>query len=533
MAVAALSTQSDRVEKEFRHAHNGSDNSRKRRREKIVSWPLDEKICEVRHFREDSAPSYVPEDLECNQENGLSFNAGHHATKSAKRARMEHGDTAPPGFGHSVTVRKSPKPQAQLAAARKSLEPQAQLDVLMAIRTPWHLADKFILKDSWLWAGGEESLEVAAQKERERRCFEAFYPRYAFIPTGPWEPQESSVVIDDALVPQIPLEFLEEDKRENKDTELDSLKGNAALHMSEPGEMAGAFCQIKKILCGTSLKQQQPESTASIADSKIAAIAAAACMVVKAWGKYNVVDEKLLIEILENPSLLQSLKHSDNLRQHRDSSTANRQVADNHEPPTHQSSAGHLGHGVSINNPHRPAASTNESARMQWSSSLSSLSLNPLPQRSLRSCNNAESNMDSAEKQYEDTSRVHKHITGSLKMNPSSCSNSPELINPKDYSMDSQTCRMQPTGPSCSLHATCSTILPLKHLPQIRLIEAEQIKYNSALDDILLRKTNAHTKTGRRAKRYCMFYNTPRGCRNGENCPFVHETKSAVNISAQ
>ncbi|MCO5565081.1 hypothetical protein L7F22_018752 [Adiantum nelumboides] len=524
MAVAALSTQSDRVEKEFRHAHNGSDNSRKRQREKIVSWPLDEKICEVRHFLEDSAPSYVPEDLECNQENALSFNAGHHASKSAKRARMERGDTAPPGFGHSVTVRQSLKPQAQFAGARKSIEPQAQLDVLMAIRTPWHHADKFILKDSWLWAGGEESLEVAAQKERERRCFEAFYPRYASIPDGPWEPQESSVVIGDALVPQIPLEFLEEDKRENKDTEPDSLKGNAALHMSEPGEMAGAFCQIKKILCGTPLKQQQQESTASIADSKIAAMAAAACMVVKAWGKNNLVDEKLLIEILENPSLLQSLKHSDKLRQHQDSSTVNRQVADNHEPPSHKSSASHFGHGVSINNPHRPAASTNES----------SLSLNPLSQRSLRSCNNTESNIDSAEKQYEHTSRVHKHITGSLKMNPSSGSNSPELRNPNDYSMDSQTCsRTQPTGPSCSLHATCSTILPRKHLPQIRLIEAEQTKYNSALDDALLRKTNAHTKTGRRAKRYCMFYNTPRGCRNGESCPFVHERKSAVNIRAQ
>ncbi|KAI5079876.1 hypothetical protein GOP47_0005355 [Adiantum capillus-veneris] len=546
-AAGILNTRSDRVGNQFRHIHVPSEN------EKIVSWPLAGKICEVHHPLVDDAHSYVPKDLQCLQGNALPFNEAHHLSRSVKRARMTEQDImeahhlsrsvkrarmteqdimdVPPGFGCCIM-------------AGKSARPKAQLDVLMAITSPWHLPDKFICNDSWLWAGGEESLEVASQQERERRSLEAFYPHFASIPDSPWEPQAPIVEIDDAVVPQIPLVFVEEDKPESEHKKHESDKG-VILRVTEPGKMVDELYEINDILHGIAMKRQQQENVNRIVDSKIAATAVAACMVVRAWGKSNLVDEKLLIEILKNPSLLKSLTSSHNSMEGKcQDQDTNMQVAEGHLLPTDSgaesqkspaSVPGHWGDGVDINESHKMAASSLESTRMQEFNNLSCRSMNPFPQTSIPTsypCRSAALNMDSAQKRFENRPRVHRRINENSKMN----SVSSNLMEDAPYGPRHEMRNKNGNGKDMHTHGTQASSLLTDDSQQRHPMQAEATKYRSAEDCKLPRKTNAFrmsSKTGGRAKRNCMFYNTPRGCRNGETCAFVHQTKPAVTTMAQ
>ncbi|MCO5565084.1 hypothetical protein L7F22_018755 [Adiantum nelumboides] len=217
MATSALCARSPRFREDLCLVHFGSENRFKRRRQKTVTWPIDEKICEVRLFLADDAPSFlgaaVQNSLHCMVAKGLINNGTQHFAKldvwGAKRVRVEH-DNVPPGVGLS-------------SEAGKSWQPNAELDAGMAVTCSWRQPLKFLLDDSWLWARGEDSVEIASQQQRERRFFEAFYPRLVSIPDRPMEPQEPSQEINDTLVAGIPLVPFEDEEMVNENAEQESI----------------------------------------------------------------------------------------------------------------------------------------------------------------------------------------------------------------------------------------------------------------------------------------------------------------------
>eukprot|EP00250_Pteridium_aquilinum_P006663 c16533_g2_i1 orf=174-1109(+) len=219
MAAAIFHPRSEPVAEDVCLIRHRSENELKRGRKKTVTWANNEKICEVCHFVVDDAPSLlgvaVRELFHCKQQSFLCEHSicAHGDTRlEAKRARftsvMEPGEDlvdVPPRFGHSI--------------ANKQPQPEVMLGISMAITVPWNCPDKFHLDGSWLWAGGEESTEVALQQQREMRLFEAFYPRSTFVPDSPVEPQERCKDIDASLVSQIPLIPLEEEEMDSEEVE--------------------------------------------------------------------------------------------------------------------------------------------------------------------------------------------------------------------------------------------------------------------------------------------------------------------------
>lgn len=533
MAATAVCVRSEKIGDEFCRIRNGSENRFKRGRHKTVTWPVDHKICEVRHFLVDDAPSSlgaaIQEHLQCEQSN--AHEAYHssrlHVPGVVKRARLELEVDVPPGFG-------------QTPSGGKSSRLNAQLDAVMAVTCQWRGPPKLLLDASWLWAGGEESLEVASQQQRERRFFEAFYPRLASIPDSPSEPlQESNKEIDDTPVAEVPLVPLEEQEPENEDMEQESIStaGEELLALPSNGSLHGI------------LFERQQESSIGLADSNMAAAAAAACIVVKALGESDLVDEKLLLELLKNPSLLKSLTcySSNNMNgksQDQDnttgSSSSSLQVA--HQEPASSSKLNRSpvsvlaewGDGISTNNLHRFGPNVNGSTDVQLSTNVSCMSSNPLPPTSLPTpypCSNLDSSRVLVHEGAECTPRIcSEEIPETSRTIPNDPFSNKHVYVPRvglNGSNKDPYAYMQAAMATNSPFSVHSDPLPSKDVLHRDLMQLGPLKYRSNEDSAVKRKMGSYSSSSRiggRTPRLCMYYNSPRGCRNGASCAFAHQS---------
>ncbi|XP_027926504.1 homeobox protein LUMINIDEPENDENS [Vigna unguiculata] len=78
----------------------------------------------------------------------------------------------------------------------------------MRIQIPWKTPAEVELKDSWSVGGGENSKEVDAQRNRDRREKETIYKTIQEIPPNPKEPWDLEMDYDDTLTLEIPIEQL-------------------------------------------------------------------------------------------------------------------------------------------------------------------------------------------------------------------------------------------------------------------------------------------------------------------------------------
>ncbi|KAL1217051.1 Zinc finger CCCH domain-containing protein 68 [Cardamine amara subsp. amara] len=136
----------------------------KRTKKSRVSWPSENKLCQVKMFLKEDCPAKV-------------------GPSSPMASNL------PPGF------------EATDYATRLHIP-----------RTQWKRPPKFILNDAWLVASGEESTEIRSENLRISKVLEAFYPHRSVIPTRPWV----SLAVeeehyDDLKTPLIPLTSIDDE----------------------------------------------------------------------------------------------------------------------------------------------------------------------------------------------------------------------------------------------------------------------------------------------------------------------------------
>ncbi|XP_073134898.1 zinc finger CCCH domain-containing protein 6-like isoform X2 [Henckelia pumila] len=146
----------------------------------------------------------------------------------------------------------------------------------------WRCPPSFVVNCSWSVVAGEESIEMEAQKLREMTVLEAIYPRSSAIPPNPSTlvGADDSVVNDQntPLVPIIPIE----DEDPALDTTFGSIAGNTNSADST------------KVRKGV-----EP-------DTVLAAEVALSLITSKSY-QGNLIDRELLIKILSDPKMVQLL----------------------------------------------------------------------------------------------------------------------------------------------------------------------------------------------------------------------------------
>ncbi|KAH7445220.1 hypothetical protein KP509_02G113100 [Ceratopteris richardii] len=185
-------------------------------------------------------------------------------------------DDIPPGFEGLATKRAKIDSTAILA---------------MVPQITWQLPIRFHHDPLWQVAMGDETSESEVQQQRELGVLEAIYPRSSAVPSSSIEPSEETKNHDDAQVLEIPLIPTEED---------DVLEENHTLGAAE-----SATEHVSK----DSISENDASSPYP-PDPDVAAAAAAAYAVVKAKESGALIDHELLIKILNNPLLIETLTAS-------------------------------------------------------------------------------------------------------------------------------------------------------------------------------------------------------------------------------
>lgn len=310
----------------------------------------------------------------------------------------------------------------------------------------------------------------------------------------------------------------------------------------------------------------------SEADSNIAAVAAAACMVVKSLGESDLVDEKLLLEILKNPSLLKSLTCSNRVIKNKSQNTAS--------PSSQECITGPLDKLFPENGAYLNASPVSVLARWEEGAitdslcgtapvargctnirqpaiaTLNPITMNPPITKSLPSQVShkvTDIGRDFPQKGREIATRAIPDICMNSPFNPPKLQGSfvhafkakDEVRLPSQNGLRDSllyaSCSMQSLpvapfiGPSVVSTSLSNSELPWRTLlgdpPLGRFVQDAESKSLQAKKTSLGVPSN--TGGGGRAKRFCMYFNSPRGCRNGGSCAFLHQSlDSELNTMA-
>lgn len=279
----------------------------KRPRSKKVTWAEGSKLCRVRLFSSEDAPYLAGVD----QQDRLN----------AKMSKSVHASSVPMSMGNPPSFLT--RPGAKRVPGR--LVDDAAIDAVVPT-VAWRRPPAFKpdVQASWSSVGaGEESSEVAVQHARQIRVLEAVYPRSSSIPSSPAEPAEAQNSLQDDVIPVIPVMPLAEDVAEpNKAAAYShvsdlSVGGQGCSFQQAPSAFphphASAACSALPSV-STSLfnlptaSHQQETIAAASAASSISSVVAEAVKKSKEAG--SLIDSELLFRILQNPSLLDTLKNS-------------------------------------------------------------------------------------------------------------------------------------------------------------------------------------------------------------------------------
>ncbi|KAH7447824.1 hypothetical protein KP509_01G123100 [Ceratopteris richardii] len=417
---------------------------------------------------------------------------------------------------------------------------------------------EILLDDSWLWARGEESSEIILQREREMRVFEAVYPRLTSIPDSPSECQELTKEVDDAYVPEIMLDSLEDEEMEDdlSTRKASNSAGNGGFGRSI-SERAITDSQ-SGVLRGSSTVQNKESVVRVDAESNIAAAAAAACVALKALGGNDLVDEILLFEILKNPSLLEPLRCSERFNRAKGNDQeihfANQDVDPSLEGSldgepylsTFTTSILARKYGVSKVSPERMPVVANGSTLTRGSmdinlstavTSHSSVGL-PAPYP----CSGPLISTDTTSISAPQPLRICEKMNENSKTEPFYQANKFEKSHMHSHISSEDEIRGQNGLQMCDDMQMAMTYSPSKthwspcnSNKQRHTFTAEHMSNRPCEgSNIFSRKNiihNANNKGGIRARKFCIYFNTSRGCRNGERCAFVHQ--SLINSHAR
>ncbi|CAK9320720.1 unnamed protein product [Citrullus colocynthis] len=256
------------------------------RKSKSVSWAHDLNLCQVTLFSSEDCPSKV----------GLK-SCEHFQAKTSWMLpphTFESND-CPPGFNNTHLGN-------QLA------------DISDIPLIKWNCPPKFVMSCHWRVTAGEESTEIESQNFREMRLLEAIYPRASDIPPGASVSTEiESEPYNDSLTPLVPISPIEED--ESEVMELDSA-AVANFSTSSVQMMASSYVQLEPAIMRSSIEtssvaaaagEKPTEKLVGVGVDVVAAASAAFAVLMKSKEQGSLIDTNLLIEIFSDPTMIQNL----------------------------------------------------------------------------------------------------------------------------------------------------------------------------------------------------------------------------------
>ncbi|KAL0543401.1 hypothetical protein IC582_018497 [Cucumis melo] len=249
------------------------------RKSKGVSWARGVNLCQVKLFSSEDCPSKVglksPDQLQ------------------AKTPWMLHPYTTeindcPPGF--EVTPLGN-----QLA------------DLSCIPLVKWKRPLKFVMNPNWRVGAGEESEEVESQKFREMRLLEAVYPRASAIPPGATVSSDiQDELYDDSLTPLIPIIPVEEDECEDLGSDS-AIVGNfstSSLPMASHFHLEPSVRTVE-----TSAVEKPIEKLPDVGVDVAVAASTAYAVLTKSMEQGSMIDTNLLIKIFSDPKMIQNLSN--------------------------------------------------------------------------------------------------------------------------------------------------------------------------------------------------------------------------------
>ncbi|KAG6598491.1 Zinc finger CCCH domain-containing protein 6, partial [Cucurbita argyrosperma subsp. sororia] len=254
---------------------------------KRVSWASDLNLRQVRLFLSEDCPSQVGLGAQDHLQAKASWLL--HSTGSGS------DDTLPPGFevAHS--------------------ENQSQIKLSQIPVNQWRCPPKFVLNLTWQVVVGEESREVVVENQREMRVLEAVYPRPSAIPPNPSVVADSERAnVDDSRTPLIPITPVEDEDATTK-TSSDYASPASVLNMSaqpSPFTPAGRSTSQHVLLNAMSSTSSVSSMAGMDLGNKhdvVAAASAALGALVKSNEIGNSIDRELLVNILNNPKMIEQL----------------------------------------------------------------------------------------------------------------------------------------------------------------------------------------------------------------------------------
>ncbi|KAI3460376.1 hypothetical protein Pfo_017039 [Paulownia fortunei] len=170
------------------------------------------------------------------------------------------------------------------------------------------MPSRFEVNSEWLVVAGEESKEMEAQNQREMRVLEAIYPRPSAIPPNP----SALVDVEDSIAndqntPLVPVTPIEDDDAA-LDTSFGSVTANPNPMISQPQHLSyGTFSSQ----CSANINPHANGILATVVEPDIVAAAQAALTSVMSNSSNsdqgNLIDRHLLIKILSDPKMVEQL----------------------------------------------------------------------------------------------------------------------------------------------------------------------------------------------------------------------------------
>ncbi|XVE56133.1 hypothetical protein DITRI_Ditri03aG0213400 [Diplodiscus trichospermus] len=169
----------------------------------------------------------------------------------------------------------------------------------------WRCPVRFVVDLNWQVVSGEESKEVEIQNQREVRVLEAVYPRQSAIPTNPSvSPDIENCHYDDRHTPQIPLTPIEDEDAANETSDIlapFSAPIRSQPQLLAPGILPPLHCSMR------SLSANEKPAAGMGLNVEPSVVAAASAAINQSNEQGNMIDPDLLVKILSNPKLIEKL----------------------------------------------------------------------------------------------------------------------------------------------------------------------------------------------------------------------------------
>lgn len=244
---------------------------------KRVTWASDEYLCQVRLFLSEECPSQVGM--------GAQDHLQAKASWASHPSSIMSDDNLPPGFEGTQPVNLFKSKLSQIPVIK------------------WRCPPKFLVNAAWRVVAGEESKEVEIQSQREMRVLEAIYPRPSAIPPNPSTISGAEdPVYHDQQTPLIPITPIE-DEDAGADV-CDSATVTTIPMSSQPQPIASGASSSR--LSAANLSTHAMPATEAVAGVGPDVLAALSTFL-STNNQGNLIDGSLLIKFLNDPKMVEQL----------------------------------------------------------------------------------------------------------------------------------------------------------------------------------------------------------------------------------